>query len=116
MAKREAELLAQRIDLAADEVRTTAKLVLQNMQSMQTEQIQAGVEALDDLVLTIKFDALRIEKLAEEESDALRSIYSLSSDTVDRVRAGGVLGDPTDPLAGMQQMIESLFPGETLEA
>lgn len=116
MAKREAELLAQRIDLAADEVRNTAKLLLQNVQSMQTEQIQAGVDALEDLVLTIKFDALRIERLAREESDTLRSIYSLSSDTVDRVRAGGELGDPTDPLADMQQIIESLFPGECLEA
>lgn len=105
-------MLAQRIDLAVDEVRNSASFLLLGSKTMKAEELQACVDALDDLVLTIKFDAMRIERLAEEDSRVLRDIHWVM---VDAVRQSGGTTDPKGGIAYIKRTIEALFPGDVLE-
>ena len=118
MFPREIEILLGRI---AEEARQAQGLMemLRDQMPQDATGAEAAVRVFDAVITGVRaitFDASRAAALAELDANTLRACYAQSVVAVDWVRVKGALGDPLDPIADIQEALQALFPGDTLEA
>lgn len=115
MYQREIEVLLGRIAIEARDVLS----VLEFHRDHPHEEVGQAIARIDAMIAGVRalaFDASRAAGLAELDTNTLRACYAQSVVAVDWVRVKGAFGDPLEPIADIQEAIQALFPGDTLEA
>lgn len=116
MYKREAEILLNRILDAAESTRNALEFLESDAFTKTPEQAKKLLIDLAEEMLSQQFDLARLIALHQADEMALRKIFSLSCLAVLGVRYKDSPIDVDGILADIQQSIEPLFPGDTLDA